>query len=392
MGGWAFWLTAAALAGPAEGAESTVPPAPSDPVVFDDVVHSIDLEIDPALMVVWDDDHTTYLPATLSFDEHVLREVAVRLKGNSSRRPVWDKPALKIDLNRDHPGRRLAGMKSLTLNNAVFDCTSFRDRLSAEVMRQLDLPHSRVAHAWVRINRVPKGLYVIAETQDDVWLRRHVVDATGPLYDGKFRKETPESEPVKSDLTDDHVDHFQLEEGSDRRRAELHRVVEQLEESEGDLDEVDVDWALLRRTMAAEEWLGQWDGYARNRNNYRVYVDPVSGLLQLMTNDFDKAFRYDKGDDWLGWLGNEGERGVLADRCLADPGCTAAYIEELAAVDERLDEEALLQFVEDHAVPLAQLIETDPYGALCPRLPTLFDELTPWIEGRSDYVAERVAP
>jgi spore coat protein CotH len=366
------------------------PPEPFDP--FDGRLRTLELEIDPSDMVAWDADTRVYVPATLRLGGHTLRDVHARLKGNSSLRPVWDKPALKVDLDRTVSDRTLGGVKGLLLHNAVFDCSALREALAADVLQQLGLPSQRTTHVWVRINRVDKGLYVLTEPQDDLWLQRHVDDPTGNLYDGKFDRLGPGHPPTKSDLVPHQVDNFQLEEGTDVGKADLIPVSDALDDLTVPLTTAAVDWPQVRRSLAAEEWLGQWDGYGRNRNNYRVYVEPSSGLVQLILTDFDKAFRTDKGADWLAWEGNEGERGILSERCLDNPSCEALYLQELAAVDAAIDEAALLQRIAEARSTLTQLLEADPFHEGCQMPSTWFDDLEQWVAERSVYVEERVAP
>jgi len=252
------------------------------------------------------------------------------------------------------------------------------------------LSAARVAYAWVRLNRVDKGLYVVVEAQDDVWLDAQFSDGSGNLYDGKFRREQVSDAPTKADFLEGQQHNLQLEEGSDPSRADVSALTAALADTGGPLEHVPAHRTDFLRTVAAEEWLGQWDGYARNRNNYRVYFPPDDGLARWIITDLDKSFRLDKGWDWLDWEGNAEERGVLADACFADATCSDEYLAALAWVDAVLDVDSLTAQVDAIAQLISEDESRDPYGAEC--LPDVRDKVTDWLADRSAHVAERVAP
>jgi hypothetical protein len=57
---------------------------------------------------------------------------------------------------------------------------------------------------------------------------------------------------------------------------------------------MDVD--LFLRTIALEILMGQWDGYAYNKNNYFLYQRESDGKMVYLSYDLDNTF----GIDWLG--------------------------------------------------------------------------------------------
>lgn len=295
--------------------------------LFDDtVVHTVAIEIDDTSWNNLLSSPYDYTNANIEIDGEPAPDVGLRIRGKiGSYRPITGKPKFKIDFNHYESGRRFYGLKSLSLNNAVVDCSYEKELIGYEVLRQLGLPSPRIAYANVTINAVDYGLYLLLETEDNVFLERNYTDGTGNLYDGKYEYEWTTGAYSLIDFTDAADDLFQLEEGTDVGHADIYAITAAAAASYGsgayeagvggvvDLDRFHV-------TMAAEQWLGHNDGYALNTNNYRVYFDPADGKMDLISWDFDYTFLEDSwwGMNW--WA----PRGTLAAGCWSDPGCIDA--------------------------------------------------------------------
>jgi hypothetical protein len=325
-----------------------------------DVIHEIEITLPEASVSTLDADPYTYAEGSISFDGEEIPLVGVRLRGKiGSFRTLSGKPKFKIDFNQYITDQRFYGLETISLNNSVVDCSYIKEHIGYALFEAAGVPASRTGLAQVSVNGAPYGLYTIIEVPDDRFLRRHYDDSSGNLYDGKYVWYGGYSYTLL-DFAEGHDDLFQLEEGTDVGHADITGVSTVLAASAGTpgyyaaTSEV-VDWPLLHRMWAVEQYVGQNDGYGLNTNNYRVYFDPADGRADLFPWDLDYSFLNDS--DWgLSWSSPSGR---LLYYCIFDATCAAA---QRAVVSEVLTVAA----------------ERDLVG--------LLDELTPFIDdaARSD--------
>src|SRR5437667_7723210 len=137
-----------------------------------------------------------YVRADLEFDGRLLKEVAVRYKGNGtfmqSRSSL--KRSLKLDLNRHVRGQKLAGVSKLNLHNNVTEASWMNEVLSHRLFRDAGVPAPRTAYARVyvsvpgKFDRTYFGLYSLVEDVDSNFAEEHFGTKKGAL----FKPVTPE--------------------------------------------------------------------------------------------------------------------------------------------------------------------------------------------------------
>ena len=303
-----------------------------------DMVHRVEIELTPAGVGALEAQPKTYTPGALIFDGRRVPQSGIRLRGTAdSFRPLGDKPKLRLDFNQFADGRTFYGLESLALNNSVEDCSRMKEVMAYGVFTEAGLPAPRAAYAHLFVNGEDYGLYVLVETEDDVWLDRHYDEPNGNLYDGKYIF-VEGADGVFLDFERALVPRFQLDEGDDVGHADLLTVAVAIETNAGQPSFYDavgevVDWDAFHRHAAAEIWTGHIDGYLSNRNNYRVYFDPDDEKMDFATWDLDWTFG---GPDELG-CGFAEPCGLLAQRCWADAGCLAAQRDAVIALSDHLD-------------------------------------------------------
>lgn len=227
-------------------------------------------------------DPRAYVRGTVRVDGRLYPDVGVRLKGaQGSFRPWDDKPALTLRFDRFVRGGRCRGLARVHLNNSVQDPSYLNEVVGGELALAAGLPTARAGHALVTLNGRPAGLYVLKEGYDRLFLARHFADPGGTLYDGGF-------------LTDVDAD-LRRDAGPDAGRADLRALAAACRVGDparrlAALDRVlDVDRFL---TLAAVQAVtADWDGYCRNRNNYRLYFDPGAGRAVFLPHGMDQLFR-----------------------------------------------------------------------------------------------------
>lgn len=324
-----------------------------------DAVHAVDLEI-PAegIDALWADPYS-YVDASVHIDGERLDDVAVRIKGKlGSYRNLNGKSAFRVDLNRNIDGQNYHGLKALTLNNMVNDYAQLHERVVYPLYQANDVQGLRVGYVWLTVNGEDFGLYANIETPDDVWLKRaYGDDDGGNLYEADYLLYEDGSYTL-FDFDEATYQYLELDEGEDVGHADLWPLVDAIATTGGTdafyaATGQYLDWAQFHRFWAAEIWVGQWDGYNYNSNNYRLYVNPRSGLIELLPWGQDWTF-----SDWRTWTAPVT---LLGGWCLQHAECTSDFEDALIAVSATMD----AQDVSGQVDEIKLLI--DPYVAADPR-------------------------
>lgn len=209
-------------------------------------------------------------------------EVGLKIKGAAgSTRPYDDKPALTINTDRYHREQAFHGMDKFHLNNSVQDETYLHEKIGFALSSGAKVPASRVTHARVRINQRDLGLFVLKEGFDTTFLKNYYPDNKGNLYDGGFLQD------IDANL--------QLDSGpGPEDRRDLKGLLAACREGDPIKRRIALEKALDMNEMisfiAMELMSGHWDGYARNRNNYRIYFEPRTQKAIFMPHGMDQLF------------------------------------------------------------------------------------------------------
>lgn len=230
-------------------------------------------------------DSRTYVPATVQVGTNVYSDVGLHLKGAAgSSRGFDDRPALTLNFDKFVKGQTCSGLEKLHLNNSVQDSTFLSENIASQLYREAGVPTARSGHAFLTLNGRDLGLYVLKEGYDTLFLKRNFpsgTNALGNLYDGGFVQDVDQELELDSGKGPaDYSDLRRLRKAADapqsRRAAELERVL-------------NVDRFLT--FLAIQALTDDWDGYGRNRNNYRLYFDPTTGKAEFIPHGMDQLFR-----------------------------------------------------------------------------------------------------
>jgi spore coat protein CotH len=123
----------------------------------------------------------TYYKVGFQWQAAKVGPVGVRSRGNGSRNSA--KPGLKLDFSQYVKDQTFAGFKSLVLDNLVQDRSMMAERLSMELFRKMGIAAPRVAHVRVFVNDKFEGLYTIVEPVDKLFLKVHLGEDAGQLFD-----------------------------------------------------------------------------------------------------------------------------------------------------------------------------------------------------------------
>jgi spore coat protein CotH len=364
-------------------------PVPTDDWIFkSDRIHSIEIELP---IDAWNDltvDPFTYVQGSFTLDGERVDEVGLRIRGKvGSFRTLSGKPKLKVDFNRFLEDQRFFGLKSLSLNSSVADCSYLKEVVAARVYDDAGVATSRTSFARVSLNGGDYGLYVIVETQDDRFLHRYMSDPSGNLYDGKYVWYGGSSYTLL-DFAEGNDTLYQLEEGDDVAHADVIAISEALAATRGtdtfytELGAL-IDWESTHRTWAAEQWLGQNDGYCLNKNNYRAYFHPDDGRLRFIPwdNDLTFLYAYQWGRSWVSPYGN------LAAACKAHPECHSDWAEAVRALTDNIDVAALSDFIGEIDALTTEAATVDPRRECgADSIPGSRAHVATWVTQRSDQI------
>lgn len=219
---------------------------------------------------------------TVREGQNVYTNVALHLKGAAgSFRGFDDNPALTLNFDRFAKGQHFHGVTKFSLNNSVQDPTYVSEKVSRELFLMAGVPTPRACHAVVELNGRDLGLYVLVEGWGKEFLKRHFKNTKGNLYDGGFLKEvTDELSTNAGEDPQNQSDRIALAEAA--KEKDLAKRLAALEKI--------LDIERFLSFVALDVMLWDWDGYAMNRNNWRLYHDRDTGRMIFMPHGMDQMF------------------------------------------------------------------------------------------------------
>jgi spore coat protein H len=220
-----------------------------------------------------------YVRSTVNVGDKVLTNVAIRLKGMGSFQGLDGKPSFAVKFDEYVPGQQYMGVEKVMLNNSSQDGTYLAEMMGLGLFRDAGLPCARVTHAYVQLNGRDLGLYVVVEAINKEFLRQHFKSAKGNLYEAYLADIDTNMDQDNGEGTDQ----------SDRKALlEATKITDPAKRLEALRKVMDVDRFISH--LVLEMFTSHTDGYAINRNNYRIYHDPETDKFVFLTHGIDWAF------------------------------------------------------------------------------------------------------
>jgi hypothetical protein len=310
----------------------------------------------------------TTVRAAVREGDRVYTNVALHLKGAAgSFRPVDDTPGLTLNFDKFAEGQNFHGLKKISLNNSVQDPSYLSEKICRELFEAAGVPVPRAGHAKVELNGRNLGLYVLTEGFNKQFLKRYFKNPKGNLYDGGFVKEITDGLAVNSgDNPRDHSGLQRLAEAATepdqtKRLARLEQVL-------------DVDRFLSM--IAMEVIQCHWDGYAMNKNNFRVYHDLDSNRMVFMPHGMDQMFGVERSSPKCPIT--PPMQGLVARAVVRTPEGRRRYLERMSQlVTNVFDVKRLTSRVDELAAQIRPVIaENDP------QLANYHDQQVEWLKQR----------
>ena len=261
-----------------------VQPDDADQVFFrEGKIPKLRIEINPVELAKLNKDNRNFVRCTVrEGDDFIYSEVGVHLKGAAgSFRPVNDRPALTLNFDKFREKQKFHGLDKFHLNNSVQDGGYMHEYLSSALFNAAGVPTTRVSHARVWLNGRDLGFYVLKEGFDSQFMKQHFGSKQGTFWDGGFCADVDQKKDRKlGHGTNDQAELKDLVAAS--REPDLVKRAQRLN------DTLAVDHFLS--VIAMEMMIAHWDGYARNRNNYRLLVPAGSSRVYFLPSGMDQVF------------------------------------------------------------------------------------------------------
>ncbi len=352
------------------------------PAFPQDQVTTIDIVIDPDSMLdmILNLESEHYYPASFTYTSSSLVEIVdsigIQLRGNSSLSAF--KKSFKISFDAFDDGNKWQSMKKINLLAQHNDPSMLRSKLCFDMYRYFGIPCARTSYTKVNINGEYAGLYLNVEQIDDQFAEAFF-DGEG---DGNLYKCTY---PADLNYISENPDDYKFEDWGirpyDLKTNEWKDDYNDLAQLISVLNNVPVNdlhcelsnvmnIESFLKTSAIDILLGNWDSHIYNKNNFYLYHNQQTGLMEYIPYDLDNTF----GMDWINidwterniytWSPN-GEQRPAYTRLMNDPVYRdrfSYYIETMIA--EYFNESNITTRAEYWQNLIQPWIYTDPYYSL----------------------------
>jgi spore coat protein CotH len=296
------------------------PTAVADPTVLTDIkdifdpsqVSNIQLDVPTKSQKVLNNrSQDVYVPATFQITigqkQSPKLSVGIKIKGTTSRYGInttyqYSSYKVKFNFGKEHSKQTLLGLTSLTLNAMTQDSSKLHETFAYEAYRAMGVPASRTGYAHMKMSKnIPhpdRGLYLVLESLDDVFLGENFQDVTQHLYENNhnFTEILPGyvGRNVKIDAR------YQVKEGfkATPNRNDLRAFAKGIQGSGKklwDFLETNTDRERLVMLFAVDNFTGGWDTYSGPLlNNYQFRSNQL-GKMTFIPWGLDNTW----GENWF---------------------------------------------------------------------------------------------
>jgi len=318
------------------------------------------------------DNGRSYTPAEMTITMGTKKlgpyNVGIHIKGGwGSTRGIEGKAGFKVKIDYINPNATAAeklkeksqtimGLQKLTLNNMVQDPSMLHEAVAYRLFRAMGVPAPRVGYATVYLNGNNYGLHATIETMDTVSMKRWF-QGTKHIFEGSYFPDVTSNICVSKLSDPNNCDHgMSVDTGSKTKTDDLDRLI-RINQLDGaawyqqmsawtDMKEMTAFWA-------AELYIGHWDGYVHNRNNYYLHSDS-NGKFTMMPWGTDQTFGWE--DDPM----TESGAGLMFYKCMQSVPCRSMYSSAVLDAWTKCQTLALPAMVDAVATAIEPAMQTDP--------------------------------
>jgi spore coat protein H len=236
-----------------------------------------------------------------------LKDVGFRMRGQFSLRVSGAKKPWKIDTDAYVDGQEYRNLRQLMLLNNIGDPTLLREKLAYEMMYAAGLPASHVAFVelWIDIADdgsppVFWGVYSLVERVDNKYIgnRFGAAGKGGNLYKASHAQRGPMDLIYYGDRIEDYPTQggqYAYGKMSNEEQADYADIIELCRVIDGTVYSSDgefmraleavFDMDAFLRYLAVITILDDWDSYPFTGNNYYLYHNPETGIIEWIPWD-----------------------------------------------------------------------------------------------------------
>jgi hypothetical protein len=250
------------------------------------------------------------VPATLTVDGKIYREVGIRFRGNSSYMgvPEGRKRSLNLSIDMAHENQALGGYRTLNLLNSHEDPTFMRAVLYLHVAREY-IPAPKANFVRVVINGESWGIYASVQQFNKEFVKENYGADSGARWKTPGRPGARSGLEYLGDNAASYKSLFEIKSKDNpsdwAALAQLCKVLNETPPArlEAALSPIlDIDGAL--RFLALDNALVNNDGYWIRASDYSLYRDPA-GKFHIVPHDTNETFSAGGGPG----AGGRGPRG-----------------------------------------------------------------------------------
>ncbi|MFM7769652.1 MAG: CotH kinase family protein, partial [Bacteroidota bacterium] len=273
------------------------------PAFLQDEVASIHVTIDNDTLAAlqdptnWGDSHEfpCNLVYTTSTGFSGYSEIGIRLRGNTSLAAQKKSFKLKFDAFTD---QEFYGLKEVNLIANHNDPSLIRAKLCWDLFREAGIPGARVSFVRLYINELYVGVYANVEQIDETFADTYFDDGTENLWKCLWGSDLVFQSADPNSYSDDNYNLIENEDQQDF--SILSNFISKLNQTSIANLPCEIERIFnvhdYLKIAAADVLTGNWDGYIFNKNNYYLYQNENTGLLEYIPYDLDNTF----GIDWVG--------------------------------------------------------------------------------------------
>jgi spore coat protein CotH len=336
------------------------------------IIHLVMSAEDKAFLLAEENiDSDVYLSTTFRFtnsviDETIPNQIGIKLRGNTSR----GKPKRSFKLKfKEFGGEKFYDQKKFNLKAEVNDPSLVRELTTLQTYRKRDVPAARSHHAEVYLNEEYMGVYLNVEQIDDEFIASRFDDKAGNLYKCTWGATLENNGQIYNNGTYELKTNTAVD-----NRAILDNFVKVLNTTSSANFEEAIEAVFnvnkFIKYLAVEALTGHWDGYSYNQNNFYLYENMTTGLIEFIPYDVDNTFGIDwVSRDWgtrdvLDWASHGGAR-PLTKKVLARDKYFQAYRRALnAMLKEDFSASYFNSYFDDMKAMLSDPVSRDEYFPL----------------------------
>jgi hypothetical protein len=316
------------------------------------------------------------IPAKLTVDGKVYRDVGVHFRGASSFFTVSEghKRSLNLSMDFAHEDQRLRGYRTLDLLNSHEDPTFLRAMLYSQVAREY-IPAPKANYVRVVINGESWGVYVNAQHFNKDFTKEFFGSTKGARWKVSGSPRASGGLKYIGEDVAEYKKHYEIKSKDDTNSwaslIKLCRVLgktpaDELEKTLAPL--LDIDGAL--KFLALENVFINNDGYWIRSSDYSIYEDE-KGRFHVVPHDVNETFSQPGGPGMRGgqnikgveldpFFGADDSNKPLLGKLLAVPALRARYLGYVRDIAEKwLDWKKLGPLAEQYQSLIAADVKTD---------------------------------